>query len=154
MVMAAIGDTSYNITLLLHVLTAMAALAPALVHPLLRRQLSSADRPGQLQRLSTAMDFNSRRLYAPALIITGLLGFALSGMSDGAHSFGDDWMRSAIIVWVLMNGVLHAVILPASKAVGSGQPTEKAFKRLNRGSALMTILFVVQLWLMIFKPGA
>ena len=47
---------------------------------------------------------HGRRIYGPAVILTGLLGFALSGMSDGIHAIGDGWMIAAIIIWIAMNG--------------------------------------------------
>ena len=38
MIFAAVDDTGYNIVLLLHIVSAMAAFAPAFVHPLLTKQ--------------------------------------------------------------------------------------------------------------------
>lgn len=158
MVFGAVGDTPYNIVLLLHVLTAAVAFSPLFVYPALLRHMSSSA-AGDPRHLHVALLVNLRRLFGPALIITGLLGFALSGMSDRAYSITDDWLMSSIILWVLMIGVYHAVIVPALRTLSSGQPqsarrTEAyAAKRLRRAATLLTVLLVVQLWLMIFKPG-
>ena len=35
---------------------------------------------------------NSRRVYAPALILTGLFGFGLQGMSDSVWEFSQTWI--------------------------------------------------------------
>ena len=43
MILAAVGDTGYNIVLLLHILTAMAAFAPVFAHPFLAAQADSLD---------------------------------------------------------------------------------------------------------------
>ena len=152
MTLAAIGDTSYNIVLLLHVLTAIVALSPVFVHPLLRNQMRGGNKT-EHQHLVSSMAANVRRLYGPALIVSGLLGFALAGMSDKVHSMTDGWLLAAAIIWVAMNGILHGMITPALKAVGRGQGTPPIERRLERGSALMTLMFVVQLVLMIWQPG-
>ena len=151
MVFAA-GTTAYNIVELLHVLTVLVALAPVFVHPLLRKQLRSADGTGH-QQLVVAMAANARRLYGPALILAGLLGIALIEMSDDAISMTEGWVIAAIVIWVAMNGILHGMIRPALKAAGSEGASAGTDKRLEAGSALLTILFIVQLVLMIWQPG-
>ena len=61
-----------------------------------------------------------------------------------------------------MNGVLHAMIIPGLKALGAGTPAGNGpsravaagLARIQRGTLLMSLMVVVQLWLMIWKPGA
>ena len=151
MVIAA-GNTAYNIVELLHVLTVLVALAPVFVHPLLRKQMRTADGAGQ-QQLVVAMAGNARRLYGPALIVAGLLGIALVEMSEDAISMTEGWVIAAIVIWVAMNGILHAMITPALKAQGAGGASAGTNRRLEAGSALLSILFIVQLVLMIWQPG-
>ena len=151
MVFAA-GTTAVNIVELLHVLTVVVALAPVFVHPLLRRQMRAAS--GGQQRLATAMAANARRLYGPALIVAGLLGIALVEMSEDAVSLTEGWVIAAVAVWVSMVGVLHGLIRPALKAQGAEDPAAGAEKRLEAGSAVLSILFTVQLVLMIWQPGS
>ena len=151
MVLAA-GTTAYNIVELLHVLTVLVALAPVFVHPLLRKQMRTADGAGQ-QQLVVAMAANARRLYGPALIVAGLLGIAMVEMSEDAISMTEGWVIAAIVVWVVMNGVLHGMIRPALKAQGTEGPSPGTDKRLEAGSALLSIGFTVQLILMIWQPG-
>ena len=151
MVLAA-GTTAYNIVELLHILTVLVALAPVFVHPLLRRQLRAAGGDGH-QHLVVAMASNARRLYGPALIVAGLLGIALVEMSEDAISLTEGWVIAAIVIWVAMVGVLHGLIRPALKAQGAQGSTPGTEKRLEAGSALLSILFTVQLVLMIWQPG-
>ena len=151
MVLAA-GTTAYNIVELLHVLTVLVALAPVFVNPLLRRQMRTADGAGQ-QQLVVAMAANARRLYGPALIVAGLLGIAMVEMSEDAISMTEGWVIAAIVVWVVMNGVLHGIIRPALKAQGVEGPSPGTDKRLEAGSALLSIGFTAQLALMIWQPG-
>ncbi len=152
MIVAATGAV-YDIVELLHVLTVVVALSPAFVHPLLRRQLLRSADPNQ-QQLLASMAGNVRRLYSPMLIVSGLLGIALVEMSEDAHSMTDGWVIAVIVIWLVMNGLLHGMITPALRAAGAGTSTSSSERRLERASAAMTILFVVQLFLMIFQPGS
>lgn len=151
MILAAVGDTGYDIVLVLHILAVTVAFAPAFVHPLLANQ-SKAYGGDASQRLLGSIVGNGRMIYAPALIVAGLLGFALAGMSDDVYSVGDGWMIAAIIVWIAQNGVLHAVVLPGERAWARGDTTVES--RVALGGGIITILLVVQVILMVFKPGA
>ena len=135
---AAYRGTGYEVVLFLHVLTAFVAFAPAFVHPLLGNQVKSLE-SGAKRSVLGMIAGNGRRIYAPALILTGLFGFALQGMSDGVIEFGQTWFWLAIVVWLAMNGVLHAVLLPA--------------ERVTAGGAVLTVLLLVMLYLMVFQPG-
>jgi uncharacterized membrane protein len=149
--LAAYRETGYNIVLFLHILTALVAFAPAFVHPLLANQTKALDgtaRGSVLQMMSG----NGRRIYAPALILTGLFGFALQGMSDDVIEFGDTWFWLAILVWLAMNGVLHAMLLPAERAVAGGD--ESASSKVDMAGIILTVMLLFMLYLMVFKPGA
>ena len=128
----------------------MVAFAPAFAHPLIERQTRSLDAPSRGVVLGFLAQ-NSRRVYAPALILVGLFGFGLQGMSDGAWKFSQTWLWLAAVVWVAMNGVLHAMLLPGEKALASGD--EAARKRVDTGGMIITLLLIVMLYLMVFKPG-
>ncbi len=152
MILAAVGDTPYNIVALLHIVAVVVAFAPAFVHPLLRSQVRSGGSTEQ-QPLLSIMAANARRFYGPALIVAGLLGIALVEMSDDVYSLTAGWVIAAIVIWVAMNGVLHGLISPSLRAIGCGQGTPSTERRLEFGSALLTLLFIVQLVLMIWQPG-
>ena len=150
MILAAPGDTGYNVMLFLHILFVMAAFAPAFVHPVLSTQSKALT-----SEQGTVLGFiaqNSQRIYSVALIVAGLLGFGLAGMSDDVYSLGDGWLIASILVWVAMNGVLHAIQIPAEKAWAAGD--DSAEQKVQMGGAILTLLMLVMLYLMIFKPGA
>lgn len=151
MVLAAINDGPYNVVLFLHIALMLVAFAPAFVHPLLGAQIERAD-SGLTPTVLGLMNRNGQRVYAPALVLAGLLGFALQGMSDGVHSMGDTWVWSSVLLWIAINGVLHAVLLPAEKAVAQGDLS--ATRRVELGGVIATVLLLVTLALMVFKPGA
>ena len=50
-----------------------------------------------------------------------------------------------------MNGVLHGMLLPAERALASGD--ESARQTVDTGGLIMTVLLLVMLYLMVFKPG-
>jgi uncharacterized membrane protein len=148
--LAAYRDTGYNVMLFLHIATALVAFAPALVHPLLTNQTKALDATTRGKVLGMIAG-NGRRIYAPALILTGLFGFAMQGMSDGVIEFGQTWFWLAIVVWIAMNGVLHAMLLPAERALAAGD--EAAESKASTGAMILTILLLVMLYLMVFQPG-
>ncbi|MCP3989961.1 MAG: hypothetical protein GY724_12870 [Actinomycetia bacterium] len=147
---AALGDTPYDIVLMLHILAVMAAFAPAFTHPILFNQSKTLEAQGRRTMLGF-MTANGQRIYAPALIVAGLLGFVLSGMSEKIYEMSQGWLIGSMVVWIAMNGVLHAVILPGEKAVIAGD--EGAQRRIDAGGATITVLLLVMLYLMVFKPG-
>lgn len=149
MLLAEIGDTPYNIILFLHVVAMFVAFAPAFVHPFLNAQTS--DYPNRPQ-IWEAIAVRGQRIYGSALIIGGLLGFGVAGMSDSAISVSDSWVWPAVVLWVAMNGVLHAMIVPGERAIGEGD--ESKVRNVEIGGIVITLLFLVSMYLMVFKPGA
>jgi uncharacterized membrane protein len=84
-------------------------------------------------------------------VLIGLFGFGLVGMSDEVWEFSQTWVWLSIVVWLAMNGVLHAMLLPAERALGSGD--ESAGKKAETGGQILTVMLLVMLYLMVFKPG-
>ena len=140
--------TGYNILLLLHILAVLVAFAPVVAHALLAAQVRGRDAASVL----TLMQRNEQRVNAPALILAGLFGFGLQGMSDGAWEFGQTWIWLSIVLWIVQNGVLHALLLPGQKALIGGDRSAKG--RVDLGAGLVSLLFLIILILMIWKPGA
>ena len=147
---AAYDGTGYNVFLFLHIVTALVAFAPAFVHPLLSSQTKALDADNRGKVLGMIAG-NGRRIYAPALILTGLFGFAMQGMSDGVIEFSQTWFSLAVVVWIGMNGVLHGMLLPAERAVAGGDDT--AAKKVDTAGIILTVLLLVMVYLMVFKPG-
>ena len=147
---AAYRETGYNVMLFLHIVTALVAFAPAFVHPLLANQSRALDADNR-GKVIGMMAGNGRRIYAPALILTGLFGFAMQGMSDGVIEFSQTWFWLALVLWLAMNGVLHGMLLPAERAVAGGDET--AAKKVDTGGIILTVMLAVMVYLMVFKPG-
>lgn len=150
MIIAAVGDIGYNIVLLLHVVAMFVALAPTFVYPFLARD-TNGDYSVR-KSLYAGIAKRSMRIYGSALVVGGLLGFALSGMSNKVYELSEAWLWISILVWLAMNGVLHAIVFPAEKAIANDD--EPNAKKAETGSLIISVLFLVSLYLMIFKPGA
>lgn len=155
MILADIGDTGYNVVLFLHILAMFVAFSPAFVHPFIDND--TRDLGSVRQQLFTRISQRGMRIYGSALIVGGLLGFGVSGMSDDGtgelvYRVSDGWVLASVIIWVAMNGVLHGMILRGEKAIAQGD--EKAQKLVATGGQIITVLFLVTLYLMVFKPGA
>ena len=134
----------------------MAAFAPLFIYPRLANQMTGL--PGEHR--STMWGYlvgNSRLIHGPALILTGIFGFGLSGMSGGpgdadqVYPLSQTWLIVSIIVWLAMNGLLHAVLVPAERALSNGDDSAKS--RIDIFGPVMAVLLVVMLYLMVFKPG-
>jgi hypothetical protein len=119
------------------------------------RQLAQKRR-GDVPVLAGGVLFNNRRIHAPALILAGFFGILLVAVSpeiaDGRlWEFSQVWVSLAFLVWIGMNGVLHAVQIPAQRRIAAGDRT--AQHRLDLADAILAVLFVIMLVLMIWKPG-
>lgn len=130
-----VQDTGFRIFFYLHILSVVVAFAPAVV------SLLPGGREGALGLLERA----GRQVYAPALVLAGLFGILCIVTSDDLFQFSDTWVSLSFIVWIAMNGVFHAMVLVGQRDGDTAKVTN--------GQAIMTVLLLVMLYLMIWKPG-
>lgn len=132
-------STWFKIFLFLHILSVVVAFAPAVLAVL------PGGREGALGLLERA----GRVAYAPALILVGLFGILCIVTSSvggvKVFEFSDTWVSLAFLVWIAMNGVFHALVL-------TGQRNNDESRVIN-GQAIMTVLLIIAVYLMIWKPG-
>jgi hypothetical protein len=140
----------YKLMFLLHIVAFVVAFAPGFVIPLLGRKLDE-------KSLSVAAAANTTRVHGPALVLTGLFGFGLIGMSkpsgatEAIFKFSQSWVSVAMLLWLIMLGVLFAVLLPAEKRVGAGD--EGSVKIMGMAGGILHLLFLIMIIDMIWKPG-
>ncbi len=157
--LAAIGSTAYNIVLLIHVLGAIIAFGAAFVNPMVLR-LSQQEGSGPVVAKNQAAA--GMRVSLPAMIVTGLIGFGVAGMSkpDGIagapepepiYSVSQPWLMTAVLLWLVLVGLYLGVIVPALRRVGEGD--EQAAKIASALTGVSHLILVVMLFLMIWKPG-
>jgi hypothetical protein len=132
----------YKFFFLLHIAAIVVAFAPVIV-----ALLPGVDTRGVYRGLG-------RTVYMASLILAGLFGIILIVLSDEVWEFSQTWVSLAFLVWIAMNGVFHAFVLSGKGLPGAaGRSSGTTVVRYDTGEAIMTVLFVVMLWLMIWKPG-
>lgn len=151
MIVADYADTGYNIVLLLHIIAVIVALAPAVVNPIMFG-LEERRSDGDVVALAGRITGLPTRIYTIALVVAGILGIGLISMGDPLISWGDTWVWLSVVLWVVLNGVLHAVQLPGERALAGGDTS--VMGKLSQVGMLLTVLVLVILYLMVLKPGA
>lgn len=150
MLIGAIGDTGYDVMLLLHILAMIVAFAPSFVWPFVSVRLKKEGKPVGPTIAALAAG-NSAKIHGPALAIGGILGFGLAGMSDEVFKVSQPWLTAAALLWFIALGVVFGMMAPAEKRILQGD--EGAEKILSMAGGILHLVIVVELYLMIFKPG-
>lgn len=151
MMFATVGDGVYNLLLLGHIVSFLVAFAPAVIHPILGAQ-AKKDGEAVLVPVSRHLADNGQRVHFPALVLVGAFGLAMLLVSDEVWAFDQTWISLAFLVWLAMCGLVSALILPAERKLAGGDLRAEA--RVAMGGQIVTLLLLVMLYLMIWKPGA
>lgn len=146
-ILAAVDSTGYKIVLLLHVVTAVVAFAPAFMSYAVARAVEKGDR-GAAEVLVNGL----QRLALPAMVLVGILGYGLVGMSDKQFTMSQAWVSVAGVAWIALILVTVFLTSPAAKALAAG--TDGARSKLMMSTGITHLLFVVLIVMMVFKPGA
>lgn len=152
MILAAVNDSIDKLLFLSHMVSFVVAFAPAVINPVLVAKVKGDGDPAVLGRLAGHLASNGRQIHFPALIAMGGFGIAMVLTSDDQFGFGDTWVSLAFLVWLGLCGVISGLVLPAERKLAAGDAA--AEKLVERGGQLATVLLLVQLYLMIWKPGA
>jgi uncharacterized membrane protein len=145
-----VNTFGYKLMLFLHILAVIVAFAPAFVWPFVSVKLKKEGKPvgpaiGELAAGNTV------KVHGPALVLAGIFGFGLVGMSKDVFSFSDAWVSAGMLVWFLMLGVIFGMMLPAEKKAAVGD--QSADKIVSMAGGIMHLLLAIELVIMIFKPG-
>ena len=151
MVFAVVNSTLYKLLFLGHMVTFVVAFAPAVINPVIGAQ-AKADGPEVLTKVSGYMAKNGRRIHFPAVVLLGAFGLGMVFEGDPAWGFDQAWVSLALLVWIAICGAVSGLILPAERALAAGRL--EAEKKVAMGGQMVTVLLLVMLYLMIWKPGA
>ena len=132
----------YKFFFLLHIAAIVVAFAPVIV-----AFLPGVDTRGAYTGLG-------RIVYLSALPLAGIFGIILVLLSDDVWEMSQTWISLAFLVWFAMLGVFHVFVVKG-RPLGSGGGRSRSATAVDvqTGEAIMTLLFVVMLYLMIWKPG-
>jgi uncharacterized membrane protein len=168
------GDTSYDLVLLLHILTAIIGFGAVFLNGIYGAQAKS--RRGAEGIAIAQANFLVARIAEYFIYAVFLLGLLLVLMSEDAWSFGDTWIWLSIVLYLIGLAISHGVLQPSVKRmiavmeemVHLGPPPtdpptapppqvqqlEELGKRVGACGATLNILLVIILYLMVFRPGA
>jgi len=144
MIVAAVDTFGYRLLFLLHIVSIVVAFAPGWVIPGLRRKVDQ-------RSLAGAAGANDMRLHGPALVLAGLFGLGMVGVSDKVYEFSQAWVSVALLLWFIMLGLVFGLLIPAYKKVAAGD--ESAVKLSAMAGGLLHLLFLIMAIDMIWKPG-
>jgi hypothetical protein len=128
------------------------AFAPAVVHPILSAQAKGDGDDGAFRRQLAHQAANGKLIHFPALIALGAFGIGMVLVSDPVWAFDQAWVSLAFLVWIATCGVISGMLLPAERKAAAGD--EAAELLVARAGQIATLLTLVMLYLMIWKPGA
>lgn len=152
MVLAAYADTGYNILLLLHIVAVLVAFAPAAINPLLERHLARNGGDAALQSWAGFAHGYTKKIAMGGLVVALLSGILMIVVSDEVIEFSDTWISLAFLVWFAIAGVVSGMIGKGERLIAAGDM--KGREVLAKGGPIATVLLLVMLYLMVFKPGA
>ena len=95
MILAELNDGPYNVVYLLHIISVILGTGAAFVLPVLTVRARAA---GVNPRF---VDEAIGLVLAPSLLIAGVFGGALVGMSSDAYDFGQAWLAIGGLVWIV-----------------------------------------------------
>jgi uncharacterized membrane protein len=151
--------TMYKVMLFLHLVTVVAAFAAMVVHPLMDARSRDAD-PGTRRSLLGWMAQNGRVVHMPALVLVGVFGLGMvfsskpGGEGENLWGFDQAWVSISLLVWIVMCGIVSGLLMPAERKLAAGDGDAGALeKKVALGGQAVTVLFLVMLYLMIWKPG-
>lgn len=151
MVLADISSGLYKVLYLGHIVTMLVAFAPAVLNPVFAAQVKADGDVAAFQRLSGHMAGNGRRIHFPALVMTAAFGIAMVLISDEVWGFDQAWVSLAFLVWIALCGIVSGLILPAERKLAAGDLDSE--RKVAMGGQIATVLLLVMLYLMIWKPG-
>jgi hypothetical protein len=148
---AAIGDVSYDLMLLIHLAAVVVTFAPAAINPLLEKHFEKNGGEPVLRNWAGFSAFYTSRVSLSGLVVLLVTGVLLILLSDDVWEFSQTWISLAFLVWFAIGGVVSAMILKGEKQMSAGDFSGRAL--VAKGGPIATVLLVVMLYLMVFKPG-
>lgn len=140
----------------LHVLSAVFLVGPMAILPMTAmRVLRTGDRT-QVAGLA-----RSTEVFSFASLAAVIFGFGVMGMSDPKYdlSITTSWILGSLVLYAVALALNLGVVVPAMRAAGgseaqaaqaSGKPA--GYSRIAMGSGLVSLLLVVVVVLMVWKP--
>lgn len=171
-----IGSTAYKIVFMLHMLSIIIGFGGVMLNGIYGAEAKKRKGPGgaAIGEANLAVT----KIAEKVIVTVPIWGILLVVLSDGVWEFSQAWVGAAIVLFVLTMGFATGVQLKNQKrmsqlatetvAVGAaaspgspgaaGPPPQVAEmealeKKLGMGGAFLSVMVVVLIYLMVFKPG-
>lgn len=147
-----------NVLLIIHIVAVALWLGGSVMNGVINAKLASTGDVGANARLARVETSLGQQFYMPASILTLLSGIGLVLISD-AWGFGEIWVSVGFLS-IIVAAILGPVrFLPLSREIadayeaGDAERAGAASQKIAMWSTLNTLLIVVALVLMVYKPG-
>lgn len=148
-----------DILLSAHIIAVALWLGGSVMNGVVNAKLAATGDLAANARLARVETNLGQQFYMPAAIVTLLTGIGLVLVSDGAWGFGEIWVSVGFLS-IIVAAVLGPVkFLPLSREIaeayeaGDGERAGAASQQIAMWSGINTLLIVVALVLMVYKPG-
>jgi uncharacterized membrane protein len=159
----------YKFLLVLHILSAIVGLGAVMLNGLYAAQ--TRKRPGSTGRAVLEANLFVSEVATYVIYAIAVFGILLVVASDEAWKFSQTWIWLSLLLYVIAIGISHAVMRPGGKRIqelmiemeqgpppAGGPPPQVAQiqeigKRLDTGGPALSIIVVLILFLMVWKPG-
>ncbi|MGS0688466.1 DUF2269 family protein [Nakamurella sp. GG22] len=139
----------------LHVVGAVFIVGPMAILPMTAMRSVRAGQGGQVAVLA-----KSTYIFSLLSLLVAILGFGILGVSDHDTSVSTPWVLISIILYVLAVGLTLLAVVPALRSAAehlqdpAAQELSKPdYRRIAIGSGVTSLLLVVVVVLMSWKPG-
>ena len=154
-----LDSVGYKVVLLLHILTAIFGFGAVVLNGLYANEAKK--RPGPEGLAVFDANFKVTMIGEKLIYVVPLFGLGLVAMSDDFWKFGQTWIISAIVLFIVAIGLSHGALIPAAKKhreLMTATPPDPALleangKKLAMFGGLLNVMLVAMLFLMIWKPG-
>jgi hypothetical protein len=144
-------DTLFTI---LHVVAAVFIVGPMAILPTTGLRALRAGQGGQVTTLAKSVVGTTI-----ASVVVVILGFAAMGLADPKYnlSIATPWIWISLIAWAAACAVTMAFVVPAMRKAGAqltdgGTVAASAYPRIAAGSGVATLLLVLVVVLMAWRP--
>ncbi|MBG6059025.1 putative membrane protein [Cryobacterium sp. MP_M5] len=149
-------DTLFNT---LHIVAAVFIVGPMAILPMTAMRSIRAGEAGQVATLAKSVN-----LFTLLSIVVAFFGFGALGVSDpeDGFSFGSTWVLLSIVAYAIALAINLFVVVPAMRqaaeaitaTAGTTAPDAKpaGYSRVAMGSGISSLLLVIVVVLMVWKP--
>jgi uncharacterized membrane protein len=153
---------AYKFVEVLHILAVVVGFGGIFLGGVIGAKAKSRGGPGGQAAADVAFDVTEHwsQWFIYAVPVLGIL---LVVMSDDAWKFSDPWISISFLLYIVFVGLLHGLHLPNVRrmneliAGGSGNDVAELDARANKAGLVggaLNLIWVVVLFLMVFRPGA